>query len=256
MILVIDAGNTRIKWALRAGGGWVDRDPARDAIATGNAMALGKRSAAWRDVEAVHACCVAGPVVEAAIAAALGPLARKLSWCRSGVRVQAGVGNGYANPGQLGADRWAAMIGAWGLVAGSTARDCLVVNCGTATTIDVLRRRDDGRPGAEFVGGVILPGLSMMRTALARNTAQLPLASGVYLELPRQTDDAIETGCIEAQVGAVLRLSRRLRPESVCVLSGGAAGALAGHLTLPVECVENLVLEGLARIAEENSVLP
>lgn len=249
MILAIDAGNTRLKWGLREAGRWLDRQ----ALPTAEAMRLAAQRAGWPPLDGVFVCCVAGPAVEATIAAILAPLAGRIVWCRSGAPVQGGLVNRYANPAQLGADRWLAAIGAWGLVGD----DCLVVNAGTATTIDVLRRLDgsDGH-AAEFAGGVILPGLALMRSSLARNTAQLPLACGVYLGLPRCTDDAIETGCIEAQVGAIERLATRLPPGSPCVLSGGAAATLAGHLKLPLRCVDELVLEGLARLAEENSVLP
>lgn len=245
MILLIDAGNTRLKWGVQGDGDW----HLRNSLPTAEAGRLGEFAAEWRDVQRVFACCVAGDRAEAAITAALGPLAGALVWCRSGAARQGGIVNRYADPAQLGADRWMALIGAWGLVGGS----CLVVNAGTATTIDILLRIDSGL--AEFAGGVILPGLSLMRSSLARNTAGLPLASGSYCTLPQSTDDAIETGCIEAQIGAIGRMARRLPAGSPCVLSGGAAAALAESLEMPLRCVDDLVLEGLARIGRENLVL-
>ena len=90
----------------------------------------------------------------------------------------AGVRNGYARPAQLGADRWAALVGAWN----QERRPCLVVNAGTALTIDVLLE-DPERPGhGYFAGGCILPGFDLMRGALNRHTAQLPLAEGDFAE--------------------------------------------------------------------------
>ena len=152
---------------------------------------------------------------------------------------QCGVSNAYADPARLGADRWAALIGARAL----HAADCLVVMAGTATTIDVLTAN------GEFRGGLILPGERLMKHALAERTAGLPLSGGSVTDYPRDTGDAIETGCFFAQLGAIERMFSRLGTERLCLLSGGAAGRMAGHLSIPLRVVDNLVLEGLARIS-------
>jgi type III pantothenate kinase len=156
---------------------------------------------------------------------------------------QCGVRNRYRNPAQLGSDRWAAMIGARGLVDGKPA---LVVVCGTATTIDFVSG------GGEFIGGVILPGVGLMIRSLHEGTAALPDADGQYADNPQQTVDAIVSGCQHALAGAVERLHRMHHagnPELVCLLSGGASKALAPRLSIPFRLHENLVLEGLHRIA-------
>jgi type III pantothenate kinase len=114
---------------------------------------------------------------------------------------------------------------------------------GTATTVDTLA--GDGR----FLGGLILPGLDLMRRALARDTAALPLAAGKYSAYPRCTDDAIISGCIEAQAGAIERACARLDPGALCLLSGGAASTIGEHLKVPHRLIANLVLEGLLRLA-------
>jgi len=122
---------------------------------------------------------------------------------------------------------------------------CLVVGAGTATTADILR--SDGT----FSGGVIIPGLELMRRSLVRDTAGLGLASGRFSGLPLSTGDAIETGCLLAQAGAIERMFRMTEPGAVCLLAGGAASRISRHLSIPVRVVDNLVLEGLVRIAEE-----
>jgi type III pantothenate kinase len=165
------------------------------------------------------------------------------AWVKAGRR-ECGVTNGYGQPHQLGADRWAALIGAWSILHGP----CLVVTAGTATTMDVLR--GDGR----FVGGVIFPGLELMKRSLARNTAGLPLARGRFSAEPRNTADAIETGCLLAQAGAIERAFAAMEHGAACVLAGGAARRIARHLSIPVRLVENLVLEGLVRIAAQDAV--
>ena len=122
-----------------------------------------------------------------------------------------------------------------------------MVTSGTATTADVL----DG--AGVFQEGVILPGLDLMRSSLARDTAQLPLADGRFEPLPRRTVDAIVSGCLHAQLGAIERMFRLVEAETgaVCLLNGGAAGSLAPLLDIPLRQVDNLVLEGLARMLPE-----
>lgn len=244
MILCIDAGNTRLKWGLwdAAAGGGHDgaRWRAQGACAHADCVALA--SALPAGVDRMLACNVAGPSVAAHIEALAATLDVPLTWFRSSAAC-CEVTNAYDDPSRLGADRWAALIGARGFHRGPA----LVVMMGTATTIDVLDA--SGR----FRGGLILPGLELMRRSLARNTAGLPEAHGRYRELPTNTDDAIESGCLAATLGAIERMAKAAcRPTSAdfCVLlSGGGADALAPHLDLPVRRIDNLVLEGLARVA-------
>jgi type III pantothenate kinase len=151
-----------------------------------------------------------------------------------------GVASRYDNPAQLGADRWAALIAAWGRCSSA----CLVVSAGTATTIDSL-----GATG-EFTGGRILAGVDLMKKALAANTAGLPLQQGRYAADPRNTADAIESGCLEAQAGAIERCHARLPAGAPCLVTGGAAAAIAARLTISASVVDNLALEGLLRIAQ------
>ncbi|MGH8686622.1 MAG: type III pantothenate kinase [Burkholderiales bacterium] len=123
------------------------------------------------------------------------------------------------------------------------AGPCLVVNAGTATTADLLSA------GGEFLGGLILPGVELMRFVLHEHTGRLPLEEGRFAATPTNTVDAIETGCRHAQAGAVERMYRQAGPQSLCLVSGGAGAALIEQLEFPCRYVENLVLEGLARIA-------
>jgi type III pantothenate kinase len=233
MILCLDAGNTRLKWGLHDGAQWFAQGALPHAEIGQIATSLPcppKR---------VLACNVAGPGVAARIEALAAGLGASLDWFRSSPAC-CGVTNGYAEPTQLGADRWAALIGTRSLHAGPA----LVVVAGTATTVDALDA--DGR----FRGGLILPGLDLMRTALARNTAGLPEARGQYRTPPTNTEDAIVSGALHATLGAIERMARRRTGADFCVvLSGGAAGAIAPHLDLPFRHIEYLVLEGLARAA-------
>jgi type III pantothenate kinase len=152
--------------------------------------------------------------------------------------------NSYEHPAQLGSDRWAALIAAWHLELAS----CLVVNCGTATTVDALSAE------GEFLGGLILPGVDMMRSSLAAGAAQLAQTVGVWREFPRNTADATFSGSIQAAVGAIRLQFEALavRGSVRCLLSGGAADKVQTHLKLPLVRVDNLVLRGLQIIGQEN----
>ncbi len=123
----------------------------------------------------------------------------------------------------------------------------MVVVCGTATTIDFLTA--DG----VFKGGMIMPGVGLMLRSLHEGTAALPDQGGEFFAYPTQTVDAIASGCQHAQAGAIERLyaiEQKHTPDTVCLLSGGAAGAVAPRLSIPFQLQDNLVLEGLYRISQ------
>ena len=232
MILCLDAGNTRLKYGLHDVNGWRMQGALKHEAIDGLPGELSDQP--FRIV----ACNVAGEAVRQRIVALGQRLGLPLDWLASTPEA-CGVTNGYDHPAQLGADRWAALIGARSLHEGR----CIVVMAGTATTIDALD--DAGR----FRGGMILPGLDMMRAALARNTADLPHAAGHFRSQPTNTDDAIASGAIHATLGAIERLRNTLGDNTPCLLSGGAAAELVPHMSSPCRRIDNLVLEGLARFS-------
>lgn len=242
MTLVIDAGNTRVKWGVWTGTDW----QARGALGHDELEHLAAVARCTGRAPTVVACSVAGEAVNDAIRAAVEAAGGRLAWFRAQPST-AGVRNGYALPGQLGADRWAALVGAWAI----EAADCLVVSAGTATTVDLLRVVAGQ---AAFVGGVILPGFDLMRTALARGTARLPQAAGVWAAWPDNTDDAIVSGCLQAQAGAIERLHRQAGETCVVLLTGGNADRLAPLLGVPFRVVDDLVLRGLVYAAQAGAV--
>lgn len=238
MILCIDSGNTRIKWGLHDGRGWCESG----AVAHAHLPELAALTQRFSPEKVVFSN-VAGDAAAQGIYQALAIWQPLFIEARASQHA-AGVSNQYENPQQLGVDRWCALIGARGL----TQKACLVVMAGTATTIDTL---DDA---GNFLGGLILPGLDLMRRSLARDTAALPLARGQHTFQPRNTDDAIVSGCLEAQAGAIERAFARMPPiagqaDARCLLSGGAAQAISPCLGLPHQIIDNLVLEGLIRLA-------
>jgi type III pantothenate kinase len=245
MILAIDAGNSRVKW------GWLESDGAGGtrwaSIATVSLVEFAATSdhinpfsVTHADPERIIISNVAGEGAHQLLVNWTSIFDAEPLWLKAEAE-RCGVKNRYEQPELLGADRWAALIAARALHHGAS----LVVNSGTATTVDMLA--GDGT----FLGGVILPGIELMRFVLHEHTGRLPLAQGSYRDTPRNTLDAIETGCRHAQAGAVERMYRVFRdvaPAPLCIVAGGAGRALVDQLSMPRRYVENLVLDGLAHI--------
>lgn len=257
MFLLIDAGNTRIKWALvahdAAPGAWLQQGVADhnalDPRLILQAVPVSTAAASQRTVRAVWIANVAGANVRTCLQAVLHTALPgvPVHWFASSSQA-CGLENGYRDPAQLGCDRFAAAIGARRLFPGQTL---LVANCGTATTLDAISA------AGRFEGGMILPGLGTMARSLNQETAQLPpveYSQPGVLHLADNTGQAILSGCIAAQIGAIeqgLRLLRRQSPQVLCILSGGAAHVLSAALSEPHRVQDHLVLHGLQAVAAQ-----
>jgi type III pantothenate kinase len=234
-----------LKWALRGPGGW----GAKGAVANQDIGSLAVRD--WQNLERPVRAVGVNVAGEAARVRIEGQLARwrlPIEWLTAGAHA-GGVTNRYQTPSQLGADRWASLVAARrrAVAAHEAApRACIVVNAGTAVTIDAL---DDN---GVFLGGSILPGVRLMLHALADNTAALRTTPGEFHDFPTTTRDAIYSGGVQAVCGAIEQMRLRLRghaPPITCYLAGGGAQELAPHLAAPIEVVDNLVLEGVLVLA-------
>lgn len=235
MIVCLDSGNTRIKWGVHDGTAWL----AQGAVAQAEVAQLARLAVDWPQPDRVMLANVAGDETGRRIRQHLAAWQPLFEEVRSGPAA-AGVTNFYKYPERLGVDRWCALIGARFLCPSAA----VVVMAGTATTIDTLDA--EGR----FLGGDILPGIGLMLRSLAHGTAGLPFAEGHYTSLPRCTDDAIVSGVIEAQAGAIERVHARLAAAGGnCLMSGGYAEQIAPHLVIPYRLAQNLPLEGLKQLA-------
>ncbi|WP_423708497.1 type III pantothenate kinase [Undibacterium sp. WLX3042] len=254
MLLLIDAGNTRIKWGVpqlataltNALPDWQQVDSVTHAeIAT-----LGER---WKQypVTRVLISNVAGEAVKAQLSDILARIFPALQpyWLTSQAQL-AGLKNQYRQPQRLGCDRFASAIAAHYLYP---QQNLIVATCGTATTVDAVSA--DG----VFTGGMILPGLKLMAESLARNTAQLPQVAesiGVNQLFADNTDQAIVSGCIHAQTGAITLAYQAFAAEQktavTCLISGGAAPYLLPHLSFDSRHIANLVLTGLYVVAQSS----
>ena len=240
MILAVDAGNSRVKWALHDGRSFVREGWAMHAD-------LAALDAQWSSLPTPSVIVIANVAGDG-----IGERLRRFSerwktaprWVSSS-RSQAGVSNRYDEPSQLGIDRWAALIGARRL----SSDPCVVVNAGTAMTVDALTEK------GEFIGGIIVPGFDLMHESLAAHTARLSAERGNFTSFPHTTRDAITSGAIQALCGAVERMRDAMlaagNREPVLIFSGGAGELVARHMGRPVRIVDKLVLEGLVQIALE-----
>ena len=244
-LLAVDSGNTRIKWGLHDGHGWLQQG----AVAQSSSALLERE---WQDLPEparIMVSNVAGEQTKMELAELFSRWETEPQWAVASA-YQCGVRNYYADPAQLGSDRWAALVAAWRL----QRQGCLVVSAGTAMTVDALS--DTG----EFLGGIIVPGLELMQKTLTTNTASLKLEEGEFRDYPDSTTDAIYSGAVQALAGAVERMSTLLTatlghvPD--CIVSGGTAPLLLARLNIPARLADNLVLEGLVAIAEESTGTP
>lgn len=242
-MILLDIGNTRLK-AARWSGHALTRIGEASHEEQGLAAAL--QSLELPRTPDVLAVNVAGAAAEAALAEWQRGRGGKLRFLKASASA-GGVTCAYAEPARLGADRWAALVGARGL----TDHPCLVVDAGSALTADALN--GDGR----HLGGWIVPGVKMMRRALLERTGDL---GSLYTASPVQdpgafavdTRAAIEGGPVLAAAGFVRLVRERLATQVGApvrvLLTGGDARLLCDELP-EADHQPDLVLQGLARLA-------
>jgi type III pantothenate kinase len=232
--LLIDVGNTRIKYALFTNNTVQHQSSLLHQDLPSFAEVLQKLP----PVKGVLGCNVAGAQVASTIEQALATIHQSIQWARP-QRLCAGVTTHYAHLEQLGPDRWLSVLAAHQ----KFAENLLVVNAGTALTVDCVTAQGD------YLGGTISPGWRLMRDALAQQTARLGRPDGDWQTFPTSTANAIITGILNSLVGAIEQQAKQLQIKAgsvaYCLLSGGDADLLAPYLSIPIVRVENLVLEGL-----------
>ncbi|MBU3579086.1 type III pantothenate kinase [Polynucleobacter sp. 73C-SIWE] len=260
LYLLFDVGNTRLKWAaVESTQQPSDRQKklwAYSGSISSKSLASPEHRAELADYiaktlpkpDAIGFTCVAGKEAIQNLQS-LFPQWSDITWKQLvGNSLFSGVRSLYQDPSQLGSDRWAAILGARALSNANT----LIINAGTATTIDLL-----GANGVHY-GGWILPGLELMQKSLESNTAQLPLAvrNESTNSFGLSTNNAIIGGCDAAQLGAIqyaIQLAKEVNhPVEKVWIDGGNAKILAAEMSksktqssLSIEVTEGLVLRGV-----------
>lgn len=237
--LLLDAGNTRLKWAVVEDGQWLSQGSAQYKDLTALTRVLEQDMVSY-------VASVARAQHEDQITALLAPYSSMhTTWLASEAEF-ADVINTYSNPQQLGVDRWMGLIAARQRTQAAT----LVVSVGTAMTVDALSAE------GEFLGGLIVPGLALMQRALQQGTAHVAEVRGTWQRFPRTTADAVQSGAVAALCGAIQQqydhLSEATGMQPHCILTGGDAECLLPCLDIPVEQVPMLVLEGMERVTRES----
>jgi len=265
--LLLDAGNTRLKWAIvdhHTDAGLQSGQPPLSRIGNlryDDVELEGALKSRWSDLPDIARVILAS-VADSIITDRLQRFIHQ-RWGLTAERVLAtasacGIINAYADPERLGIDRWLALIATRRM----TPEPACVVDCGSAITIDRLDA--SGR----HQGGLILPGLTMQRHALAKGTAYVssdPLSekrvddtspeTGIQLAaLAQSTADAVTSGILTTVVAAIERsideIDRR-HGASLHVLTGGDGPRLQTLLSGQWIIRPDLVLEGLAIVAGE-----
>ncbi len=257
MLVVVDIGNTRTKWAT------VDNDgQLGDMQMTPNATMLqSKLKNRLADVEKVVIANVAGDVIAQQLLELI-PGHAEVVFAKASAEA-AGVKSYYQPSTSLGIDRWAAIVAAWHRVQ----QPVVVVNAGTAVTIDSIsvdtafkfKMLQRSASKGHYLGGTIMPGLYTMQDALASNTAQLPAeTTGTIQTFPVNTVDAMYTGCMHAVIGSVLLALKQLEKHSAflprLIITGGDAGKMASGLQNHIKKImveDDLVLQGSVLLEKE-----
>jgi type III pantothenate kinase len=247
-VLLIDVGNTRLKWAVLDNGSLGPQQAQPHAGWTADHIrthVLANTARPSRVIVSNVGGEQLATILREAVAAEWGLEPKfPVSIARAG-----GIENAYPVPQQLGVDRWMAMIGARAKVPGPAC----VVSVGTAMTVDGVTAQ--GR----HVGGLILPGPDLMVSSLLTNTSDLaarsvPMPSGASL-FADNTRSAIHQGSVHALAALVDRAMSTL--QSSCgtrptlLMTGGAAPRIEPLVAGPVVGVPDLVLRGLAVLADE-----
>jgi type III pantothenate kinase len=244
MILLVDIGNTRLKWARLDG----TELSAQQAIVRSNVSCEQLAAFVTDGIQPsrILVSNVAGPTVEQEITRALRQrTSAPIEFVRSTASA-CGVRSAYPQPERLGTDRWMSVIAAHHLVGAAC-----IATFGTAMTIDAVSA--DG----QHLGGLIVPGPQLMIDSLLTNTSNIAahsiggqIADDLFAD---NTLGAIHQGALYACAALVEKAYaisvERMNAMPTLILSGGASEQVAKVLSISLRIIPDLVLQGLGRVA-------
>ena len=237
-MLTIDIGNTCIKWAL-----WDEERIVRSGSNRYSRQNVEHGFSTWNDLQAdeqVIVACVGGDAVENALSAWM-----RHNWSVTPEFLQAtkklaGVTNAYRDPSQHGVDRWAALLAAHAHYSDPVC----IIDAGTAVTFDLM----DVEGG--HLGGLILPGLEMMRNALLQGTAGIWQTEGEVPRFADNTADAVSSGTLQMLRAAIIEIcssaAQSLGSDMKIIITGVMSESILSLSAMPAMIHEpHLVLKGL-----------
>lgn len=241
-ILLLDLGNSRLKWAVYA-----STDIQQAAIKSGvinvtdiTAEELQKAWQALPELKAAYISAVGQQAMQALCVDVLITYHQiELQTIKVGRQV-AGVQNSYKQVQNLGVDRWMGLLAAHKL----SKKSAIVVSCGTATTIDVINAE------GEHQGGYIVPGIALMHESLGAATANNNIhdvkEQTQSLQLGTSTHQAIGNGILQMQIALIEKVYAENSAESLDIyLTGGAAEQISPFLRLPYQLELAMVFKGM-----------
>lgn len=243
MNILIDIGNSRLKWACESDG----KLSTQTALSHQQPDWQTQLLDAWQTLatpEKVAISCVANQDILQTVVA----FAKQL-WSDVEIIIaksqaeEFGVKNSYQYPEKLGVDRWLCLIAARQYYP----QAAWIIDCGSAITVDFIDA--NGVHG----GGLIAPGLTLMKKALLQNTAALNFSSQSYQAgLANLTEAAIFSGTLYAAVGVIEQALKMQTVPAVLLLTGGDAMLIGRHLSQPFIIEPDLVLKGLSIFSHLN----
>jgi type III pantothenate kinase len=250
--LLIDIGNSRLKWAISPDNGDLHADFTEQGVSMNdsqNQLAAFDQLSKNQTIEKIICASVISEERTLVLEKHLKALMPQASWFQiNGTSAIKDLGSQYDQPQQLGADRRAMTLGAHQMFPG---KNILVISAGTATTIDLITP-------TQHMGGWIIPGMALMTNALNLNTAQLPKVSTDQekssLTIGTNTNDAIHQGILASHLGAISMAQAYAKNQQIkldlMIVTGGNAKTLAALLkesssAVPVHHEEQMVLKGL-----------
>ncbi len=247
MKLLLDLGNTRLKWALSDADGTIGRVTALAWDTAQFETHLASVLAALPVIETAWLATVAAPSRERQVRQALAAAGIAVQAVQPAAQV-CGVHLAYADPARLGVDRMLALVAAQ--AAGQSP--CVVASAGTALTLDALT------DGGVHLGGLIVAGPALMQQALRGAAARVqPLHEGRPDWFARNTEDALAGGAWLAAAALTERFCEQFALQTgrtaALLLTGGDAAALAEVLGRSATLWPDAVLRGLAQYAQSQA---
>lgn len=246
MILLIDVGNSRIKWCLHDN---VGNEFGLEGVMHHDKSDMPRLfSEHWSHLDSPERIVISNVsgqhLVESMDAWVEKAWQIKTEYVKTEA-ISYGVSNAYSDYTKLGVDRWMAIIAAWQKFRQEEKPIC-VVDCGTATTIDGISA------SGQHLGGFIIPGYTIMQEILLSNTSDIEMAGKVLpsISFSRSTEGGVHSGCYLAMISIIDRVLTSMQEdygEKVnCIITGGNAEFVVGQLAGRFEYEPMLVLHGLA----------
>lgn len=246
MNLLIDSGNSFIKWAWAAENEFVESG----RCVSSSVSSLFEKWEQYEPPDRVIIANVAGQSIAGRLSEAVKSLWALDAEFPVSPRVCCGLTNSYRQAEKLGIDRWLAMVAAYQI----TGNSVIVVDCGTAVTIDLVDVK------GLFVGGVIMPGLMTALQSLELGTDAIVIINrlnGAVNPVPKSTENGVYAGVLLGLAGGIERVVREqallVGEVPTVLISGGDKEKLIPHLTIPVVLQPDLVLQGLRIMATQRT---